>query len=64
MTASCHWRGELDLLAANANLCFHLEMETCTWEVLPPELKSQNLVEQLTGEYNWTIQRLKERGLC
>jgi len=39
-------------------------METYTWEVLPPELKSQNVVEQLAAEYGWTLAQLKERGLA
>jgi hypothetical protein len=39
-------------------------METYTWEVLPPELKSRSVVEQLVAEYNWTLPRLAERGLA
>jgi hypothetical protein len=58
-----HLLGVLDLLAENPKICSHLEMETYTWEVLPPELKSQSVVEQLAGEYGWTFARLKERGL-
>lgn len=58
-----HLLGVLDILAASPELCRHLEMETYTWEVLPPELKSQNVVDQLTAEYGWTLARLKERGL-
>ena len=54
----------LDLLAANPQLCTHLEMETYTWEVLPPELKEQNVVDQLAQEYDWTLTALAERGLA
>ena len=36
-----HLLGMLDWLAENPKLCPHLEMETYTWEVLPPELKSR-----------------------
>jgi hypothetical protein len=32
--------------------------------VLPPALKSQNVVEQLAAEYRWTLVRLAERGLA
>ena len=39
-------------------------METYTWEVLPPEFKSWNVVDQLVAEYEWTLGRLAERGLC
>jgi len=58
-----HLLGVLDLLAENPKLCSHLEMETYTWEVLPQELKSQSVVGQLVAEYDWTLARLKERGL-
>jgi hypothetical protein len=59
-----HLLGVLDLLAGNPKLCSHLEMETYTWEVLPPELKSRSVVEQLVAEYDWTLARLAERGLA
>jgi hypothetical protein len=59
-----HLFGVLDLLAENPKLCSHLEMETYTWEVLPPELKSRGVVEQLVAEYEWTLGRLAERGLA
>jgi hypothetical protein len=58
-----HLLGVLDLLAKNPKICSHLEMETYTWEVMPPELKSRGVVEQLTCEYHWTLARLAERGL-
>jgi hypothetical protein len=45
-------------------MCSHLEMETYTWEVLPPELRDPDLVNQLTEEYAWTLARLAERGLA
>ena len=50
-------------LAANPEICSHLEMETYTWEVLPPELKSRSVVDQLAAEYDWTLARLAERGM-
>jgi hypothetical protein len=59
-----HLLGVLDLLAADPNLCPHLEMETYTWEVLPPELKTGDVVDQLAQEYAWTLARLAERGLA
>jgi hypothetical protein len=59
-----HLLGVLDILGAYPEICSHLEMETYTWEVLPPELKSLNVVEQLAAEYDWTLARLGERGLC
>jgi hypothetical protein len=62
-TTAGHILGVLDLLQVEPTLCSHLEMETYTWEVLPPDLKSQSVVEQLAGEYDWTLARLRERGL-
>jgi hypothetical protein len=59
-----HLLGVLDLLAAAPKLCSHLEMETYTWEVLPPELRAPSVVEQLTAEYAWTLARLQERALA
>jgi len=59
-----HLLGVLDLLALNPALCSHLEMETYTWEVLPPELKNRSVVEQLVAEHEWTLARLTERGLA
>jgi sugar phosphate isomerase/epimerase len=59
-----HLIGALDILQRNPRLCSHLEMETYTWEVLPPELRSRDVVEQLVAEYEWTLAQLAERGLC
>jgi hypothetical protein len=33
-------------------------METYTWEVLPKALKSLSVVEQVTKEYEWTLNAL------
>ena len=54
----------LDILGNDPSLCSHLEMETYTWEVLPAELKDNNVVYQIAGEYEWCLQRLAERGLA
>ena len=59
-----HLLSALDLLQTNPQLCSHLEMETYTWEVLPGELKSLDVVDQLTSEYEWTLARLRERALA
>ena len=59
-----HLLGILDLLQAGPGICQHLEMETYTWEVLPPELKSQNVVDQIAQEYAWTLAELRKRGLA
>jgi len=59
-----HLMGVLDMLGSNPKMCSHLEMETYTWEVLPQELKSRDVVEQLVAEYEWTLAQLAERSLC
>ncbi|HEX3717332.1 MAG TPA: metabolite traffic protein EboE [Verrucomicrobiae bacterium] len=62
-TTADHLLGALDVLSADPGLCSHLEMETYTWEVLPPELKSRSVVDQLAAEYEWCLAELRTRGL-
>jgi len=59
-----HLLGVLDWLKKNPRACSHLEMETYTWEVLPRELKSRTVVEQLAAEYRWTLGQLAKRGFA
>ena len=59
-----HVLDTLDWLAKNPNACRHLEMETYTWEVLPKELQSIEVVEQVAKEYEWTLNALTQRGLA
>jgi hypothetical protein len=59
-----HLLGVLDLLQTTPEICSHLEMETYTWEVLPPELKTQSVVDQLAQEYTWMLAELAKRGLA
>ena len=61
---SDHLLGVMDILKANPSLCSHLEMETYTWEVMPPEMKNRSVVDQLVSEYEWTLRQLAERGLA
>jgi hypothetical protein len=53
----------LDWLKAHRGACTHLEMETYTWEVLPPALRLP-IEDQLVREYEWTLAALAERGLA
>jgi len=62
-TTSDHLLGVMDVLKATPSLCSHIEMETYTWEVLPPELKNRNVVDQLVAEYEWTLRQMAERGV-
>jgi hypothetical protein len=63
-TTRDHLMSVMDALAAEPNLCSHLEMETYTWEVLPRELKNRDVVDQLVAEYDWTLDELHARGLA
>ncbi|MEE2714683.1 MAG: metabolite traffic protein EboE [Verrucomicrobiota bacterium] len=58
-----HIEGVFDLIKAGPSLCSHLEMETYTWEVLPGDLKDREVVDQLVGEYDWTLAALRARDL-
>ena len=49
----------------NPALCHHLEMETYTWEVLPPELlRARSVTDQLVAECELDAGPLAERGLA
>jgi sugar phosphate isomerase/epimerase len=58
-----HLIGTFDYLAQHPNCCEHLEIETYTWEVLPPQLKAASVVDQIVAEYTWTKAALAEREL-
>lgn len=58
-----HLLGVMDELAADPAMCSHIEMETYTWEVMPGEMK-RDIVDQLTGEYDWTVKEMARRGLA
>jgi hypothetical protein len=50
-----HIIGALGWLKTHPGACTHLEMETYTWEVLPPNLR-QSIEDQLVSEYRWTLE--------
>lgn len=58
-----HVSGVLDLLGADPGWCDHFEMETYTWEVLPLEMRSPDVVEQLVKEYAWCLDEFDRVGL-
>ncbi len=62
-TTADHLLGVLDEVKRAPSLCSHFEMETYTWEVMPAELKKRNVVDQLVGEYEWTLAALAARGI-
>lgn len=53
----------LDWMAARPGACTHFEMETYTWEVLPPAMRLP-IEDQLVREYAWTLETLAARGLA
>ena len=58
-----HVSGVLDLLGADSGWCDQFEMETYTWEVLPAEMRSTDVVEQLVKEYAWCLDEFDRVGL-
>jgi hypothetical protein len=62
-TTSDHVSGVFRFLEGQPGLCPHLEMETYTWAVMPEGLRSRDVVDQIVGEYDWTLARLGECGL-
>ncbi len=54
-------RDLLDLLAAFQSMppCPHLEVETYTFDVLPPELKQDSIVAHVSREITWVRERLE-----
>jgi len=63
-TTSDHVLGLMKVLELHPHLCSHLEMETYTWAVLPEPWRSRDVVDQLVGEYEWTLRQLHERELA
>ena len=59
-----HLGGLLALLGEEPGWCRHFEFETYTWEVLPPSLRSRDVVEQLVAEYRWCLGELARFGLA
>ena len=50
-------------MSSDPEMCKHLEMETYTWEVLPNSMQSNSVVDQLSLEYDWTLNSLRELKL-
>ena len=41
--------------------CSHLEIETYTFNVLPPDLNPGDMVKSISREYAWVLQKLAGR---
>lgn len=59
-----HLAGTLDWLQQDPARCTCLEMETYTWEVLPPALRAADVTSQIIREYEWTLAELGKRHLA
>lgn len=62
-STSDHISDVLDILKDRVGMCRHFEMETYTWEVLPGELGTADVVDQLIKEYEWTLREFELRGI-
>ena len=62
-TTADQLQATIGVVGANPALCSHVEMETYTWEVLPGEMKQRDVVDQLAGEYDWTLGELARHGI-
>ncbi len=61
LTATTETTREVLRRLAAQKFCPHLEIETYTWEWLPPELK-RDLLESLTAEYRWVLEAMGEES--
>jgi hypothetical protein len=59
-----HIIGLLAMMAKSPGWCSHFEMETYTWEVLPEEMRSGDVVDQLVAEYGWCLDQFRSQGLA
>ncbi len=59
-----HLDDAMNWLSKNPTKCQHIEMETYTWEVLPQDMRSGDVVDQLVKEYDWTLAAMRGCGLA
>jgi hypothetical protein len=62
-TTNDHLRAALDVIAKAPGVCRELEIETYTWEVLPPEVRAADVADMIAEEYRWTLAELAQRGV-
>ncbi|MFM9000456.1 MAG: metabolite traffic protein EboE [Opitutia bacterium] len=62
-TTNAHLRDALDVVCRDAGPVRELEIETYTWEVLPPEVRSEDVADMVAAEYRWTLAQLARRGV-
>ena len=62
-TTNDHLKAALDVIAKTPGACRELEIETYTWEVLPPEHRAADVADMIAEEYRWTLAELAQRGV-
>jgi len=62
-TTNGHLLDTLDVVCRDAGPVRELEIETYTWEVLPPEVRSPDVADMIAAEYRWTLAQLARRGV-
>jgi hypothetical protein len=62
-TTNDHLKAALDVIAKTPGACRELEIETYTWEVLPPEVRAADVADMIAEEYRWTLAELAQRGV-
>ena len=62
-TTNDHLKSALDVIAKAPGACRELEIETYTWEVLPPEVRAADVADMIAEEYRWTLAELAQRGV-
>jgi sugar phosphate isomerase/epimerase len=53
---------ELLAIQRRAPISSHLEVETYTWDVLPPELRDAPIADAIARELHWVIDRLRDEA--
>jgi hypothetical protein len=62
-TTNDHLRDTIAVLGRGAGACRELEIETYTWEVLPPEVRTADVADMIAAEYRWTLAELAKAGI-
>ena len=61
-TTAPELRSLLDALVADPAACDQFEIETYTWDVLPPALRAATVEAQVGAEYDWVLAEFARRG--
>ena len=56
-------RKVLEVIMRQPGRARELEIETYTWEVLPPALRAMDVTDQVVAEYRWVLNELNQYGV-